>query len=108
MGQAQYSTQEQLAELRILVEDQEYDLDNLTMQNARAIMKIANFHGLYDAADFVESQLGKTKLSLDWPEPEPLNMGDTDPYANHDICPVCRECITCGLRPCRDGGEHQK
>ena len=106
MGQAQYSTQEQLAELRILVEDQEYDLDNLTMHDARAIMKIANFNGLYDAADYVERQLGSAKLTLDWPEP--LNMGDTDPYADHESCPVCHECITCNLRPCRDGGPHSK
>jgi hypothetical protein len=30
----------------------------------------------------------------------------TDPYEDHDYCTVCRECITCNLRPCRDGGPH--
>lgn len=25
---------------------------------------------------------------------------------DHKYCTVCRECITCNLRPCRDGGPH--
>ena len=109
MGQAQYSTQEQLAKLRILAEKTWQDLNKLTMQDAYAIIKIANFNGLYDAADFIQLQLQNVKLSLDWPEPEPLHMGDVDPYINHPSCKVCRECITCNLRPCSENdGVHTR
>jgi hypothetical protein len=31
----------------------------------------------------------------------------TDPYVDHTYCSDCRECITCNLRPCRDGGAHK-
>jgi hypothetical protein len=41
-------------------------------------------------------------------EDEPIHMGDTDAYADHEYCTVCRECITCGLRPCRDGKAHTR
>lgn len=34
-------------------------------------------------------------------------FGDEEPYADHAYCVVCRECVTCNLRPCRDGGEHK-
>lgn len=30
----------------------------------------------------------------------------TSSYEDHEYCPVCRECTTCNLRPCRDGGAH--
>lgn len=36
----------------------------------------------------------------------PAHMAETDPWNDHKYCVVCRECITCALRPCRDGGEH--
>lgn len=62
---SQISTADQLAELRILVEMYEYDLDNLTQYDVRGILKLANFNGLYDAADFVSSQTGP-KITLDW------------------------------------------
>ncbi len=38
---------------------------------------------------------------------EQVSMGDTDPYADHVYCKVCRECVTCNLRPCRNGGQHE-
>jgi hypothetical protein len=66
MHQAQCSTEEQLDRLKILVADQEYDLDNLGQQNLRAIVAIANFNGLYDAADFVSNQSGREKINLHW------------------------------------------
>ena len=31
-----------------------------------------------------------------------------DPYADHEYCSECRECITCNLRPCRDEGVHKQ
>jgi hypothetical protein len=30
----------------------------------------------------------------------------TDPFRDHVCCVICQECITCNLRPCRDGGAH--
>ena len=27
--------------------------------------------------------------------------------AKHVYCSLCRECVTCNLRPCRDGGMHK-
>jgi hypothetical protein len=59
MPQSQASTADQLEKLKVLVADQEYDLDNLGPHDLRAIVKIANFNGLYDAADFVRNQAGK-------------------------------------------------
>jgi hypothetical protein len=38
----------------------------------------------------------------------PQHMGETDAYADHVYCAICRECITCNLRPCRDGGAHHE
>jgi hypothetical protein len=64
--QAQCSTEEQLDRLRVLVADQEYDLNNLGPHDLRAIIQIANFNGLYDAADFVSNQAGKEKITLHW------------------------------------------
>ncbi len=33
----------------------------------------------------------------------------SDPFEQgHKRCKVCGECITCNLRPCRDGKEHQE
>ena len=51
MSQAQYSTEEQLAKLRILMEMEEWDVSKLTVHNVRAIIKIANFNGLSNAPD---------------------------------------------------------
>jgi hypothetical protein len=34
------------------------------------------------------------------------SMADSDPYIDHVYCKICRECITCNIRPCRDGGPH--
>lgn len=66
--QAQYSTEEQLAKLRILMENEEWDISKLTVHNVRAIIKIANFNGLYDAADFVMNQIARNveTISLEW------------------------------------------
>ena len=65
---AQYSTEEQLAKLRILMENEEWDISKLTVHNVRAIIKIANFNGLYDAADFVMNQIARNveTISLEW------------------------------------------
>jgi hypothetical protein len=40
------------------------------------------------------------------PESQPLHMGETDAYIDHVYCEVCGNCVTCNLRPCRDGGAH--
>lgn len=66
MAQHQGATADQLDLLRILVENEEYDLDHLTVYEARAIIKIANFNGLYDAADYVSNQTNKTRITLNW------------------------------------------
>lgn len=29
-----------------------------------------------------------------------------DPNENHVYCQICRECITCNLRPCHNGRTH--
>lgn len=42
------------------------------------------------------------------PDDEITHIGDADAYADHEYCTVCRECITCGLRPCRDGKPHTR
>lgn len=39
-------------------------------------------------------------------EREEYEHPSPDPYADHNYCSICRECMTCNLRPCRDGGEH--
>jgi hypothetical protein len=39
---------------------------------------------------------------------EYTHIGDADAYADHEYCTVCRECITCGLRSCRDGKPHTR
>jgi len=57
MSQAQNSTSEQLAYLKVLAIDREYDVDNLSVRDARAIVDLANFHGLYDAADLVTARI---------------------------------------------------
>lgn len=36
----------------------------------------------------------------------PAELGATHVYGDHKYCTVCRECITCALGPCRDGGPH--
>jgi len=58
---AQNSTEEQLAYLRILAEEQEYDCSDLNPRTIMQIVQVANFMGLYDAADFLE-----THKTLDW------------------------------------------
>lgn len=39
-------------------------------------------------------------------EDEPIHIGVSVAYADHEYCTVCRECIACELRPCRDGKAH--
>lgn len=34
------------------------------------------------------------------------SIEESDPWIDHEYCTTCRECITCNLRPCRDGGPH--
>lgn len=39
------------------------------------------------------------------PEHAP-SPSEVDAYIDHVYCNICRECVTCNLRPCRDGKEH--
>lgn len=59
---SQDSTQDQLAELKILAIGQEYDVDDLSERCAKSIQQIATRYGLYDAADFVGSRIESGKL----------------------------------------------
>ncbi len=81
------------------------DLQELKERVLRSLAKGYNGDSAWECAErgmleWVMEQIdGKEDLYA-------LHMGDDDPYADHVYCSVCRECVTCNLRPCRDGGAH--
>jgi hypothetical protein len=66
--QSQASTSEQLDVLKTILIDSEYTDGHLVSENIRSIVKIANFYGLYDAADAIVNRCGKEELAkiLSW------------------------------------------
>jgi hypothetical protein len=73
VNQAQYSTAEQMSELKTLIVKQGFNLSNVTENDVLKFIQIANQNGLYDAADLIHNRVfttgGESWLSaslLDW------------------------------------------
>ena len=68
-NQAQYSTAEQVEELKQLANGfTEEEFKNLTVFQAATLISLANRRGLYDAADYLLRQIGDDPdhISLVW------------------------------------------
>jgi len=59
---------DELAELRFIAEDNEYNVSELTSQDARQIAERAAFAGLYLAQHYLLDQLGNDTITLELDE----------------------------------------
>lgn len=69
MNQSQRSLSDQIEDLRAIAQDAEYNINApISDLHARKLVELANRFGLYDAADFIDDQIGSNNVSLGEPK----------------------------------------